>query len=224
LWGSSVLDKQAWLHRSMDTPVDSDQVLRNWNYAAHNLAKDSYRQVLPGWIYETPELLCYAFDELAHMERELPGALCLVHGDSHQGNSFLRANGECVWMDWQLVRKGHPWRDIVYFMLGALTIEERRNSAEDLLRHYREALVRSGVADVLDQEAAWQQFIRWPVYGMQAWLSNMDKWGQAGLEMVDRFFTAAADYDTINLLTTGKKPRRAIKLGEGARPIAPDLV
>jgi ecdysteroid kinase len=224
LWGSSVLDEQTWLHRSMDTPIDCDQVLRNWNYAAHNLAKESYRQILPAWLYETPELFCQAFDELAHMERELAGAICLVHGDSHQGNSFLRADGERVWMDWQLVRKGHPWRDINYFMLGALTIEERRSSAENLLRHYRESLVKYGASDVPGQETAWQQFIRWPVYGMQAWLANMDKWGQAGLEMVNRFFTAAADYDTINLLTAGKKPRRRIKLGEGARPIAPDLV
>jgi hypothetical protein len=224
LWGSSVLDEQTWLHLSMDTPVDCDQVLRNWNYAAHNLAKESYRQILPAWLYRTPELFCQAFDELAHIERELPGAICRVHGDSHQGNSFLRANGERVWMDWQLVRKGHPWRDVTYFMLGALTIEERRGSAENLLRHYREALVRWGASPVPDQDTAWQQFIRWPVYGLQAWLANMDKWGQAGLEMVNRFFNAAEDYETFHLLTAGKESRRRITRGEGARPIAPDLV
>ena len=78
----------------------------------------------------------------------------------------------------------------------------------------------TGAHGVLDQEQAWEQFRRWPVYGMQAWLANVDLWGQSGLGMVERFFTAAEDMETIELLTKGKKPRRQVVLGEGARPIA----
>ncbi len=31
------------------------------------------------------------------------------------------------------------------------------------------------------------------------------------------------DFDTVALLTAGKTPRRRVKLGEGARPVTPDL-
>ena len=222
-WGSPVLPAQAWLKTSMDTEVDTNQVLRMYNYIALNLAKPSYQAMLPRWIYATPELFAHAFDELADFARSAPGPHGLVHGDSHQGNSFLRASGERVWHDWQLVRQGQPWRDITYFMLGALTIEERRASAGDLIRHYREALMATGAADVPNQDVAWAHFRRWPVYGMQAWLANVDQWGQGGLPMVERFFKAAEDMGTVALLTTGKAPRRTVSLGQGARPIAAGL-
>jgi hypothetical protein len=224
LWASPRLDEQRWLHASMDTPVDNDQLLRMYNYWALNIAKPDYAAILPKWIYETPELFAQAFDELAAFEMEQRTPRCLVHGDAHQGNSFLRANGERVWHDWQLVRKGRPWRDLTYFMVGALTIEERRASAGDLIRHYRESLAGAGAEGVLDQDAAWAQFRRWPIYGMQSWLANVDQWGQGGsLGIVERFFTAAEDLDTIKLLTAGKQPRRKITLGEGARPISSGL-
>ncbi len=222
-WGSAELQAQSWLPTSMDTPVDTDQLLRMYDYMRLNLRKAEYRAILPEWMYSRPELFAQAFDELAAFERAQTSPLCLVHGDSHQGNSFLRANGERVWLDWQLVRKGRPWRDITYFMLGALTIEERRASAWDLVAVYREKLLSLGVEGVLDQDAAWEQLRRWPLYGMQAWLANVDAWGQNGLTMVERVFCAAEDFESIQLLTAGRAPRRQVRLGEGARPVVAEL-
>lgn len=221
LWGSSELKNQDWLPVSMQHPVDCDQYLRNYNYNRLNLRKPEYQAILPSWIYDTPELFGHAFDELSAFELEQTHPMCLVHGDAHQGNSFLRANGERVWFDWQLVRKGQPWRDITYFMLGALTIDERRNSAWDLIKIYREKLVSLGAKSVPNQDEAWEQFRRWPMYGMQAWLGNVDSWGQDGFIMVERFFAAAEDFETVKLLTAGKKPRRTPRLGEGARQVLP---
>ena len=104
-------------------------------------------------------------------------------------------------------------------MLGALTVAERRPDAQHLLGLYREKLISLGAEGVLDQDAAWEQFRRWPVWGMQTWMSNMDDWGQDGLPMVERFFAAAEDFDTVRLLTHGRKPRRTPTLGQGARPL-----
>lgn len=106
-------------------------------------------------------------------------------------------------------------------MIGALSIEERRTDADHLLRLYREKLISTGAVGVLGQEAAWEQLRRWPIWGMQTWMSNMDDWGQDGLPMVERFFSAAEDYDSIALLTAGRKPRRTPSLGLGARPLQP---
>ena len=218
-WNSPQLRGQGWLPVSMANPVDCDGLLRMYNYIKVNLRKPEYQRLLPKWMYETPELFSHAFDELAAFEREQTSPSCLIHGDSHQGNSFLRSDGQRIWLDWQLSRRGRPWRDIAYFMLGALTVEERRADAQRLLRVYREKLISLGAEGVLDQDAAWEQFRRWPVWGMQTWMSNMDDWGQDGLPMVERFFAAAEDFDTVRLLTHGRKPRRTPTLGQGARPL-----
>ncbi len=218
-WGNAQLQRQAWLPVSMDNPVDSNGLLRMYNYIRVNLRRPEYQKLLPKWMYERPELFSHAFDELAAFELEQTSPSCLIHGDSHQGNSFSRADGERIWLDWQLARRGRPWRDIAYFMIGALTVEERRAEASRLVKVYREKLISLGAEGVLGQDAAWEQLRRWPVWGMQTWMSNMDDWGQAGQPMVERFFAAAEDFDTIKLLTHGRVPRRNPTLGEDARPL-----
>ena len=47
----------------------------------------------------------------AFKARSQPGPRCLVQGDAHQSNRFLRSSGRRIWHDWQLVRQGQPWRD-----------------------------------------------------------------------------------------------------------------
>jgi Ecdysteroid kinase-like family len=225
MWGSPRLAarQQNWLPRSMDTPVDTEQVIRIYNYMALNLEDPKYQAVLPPWAYETPAQLNHLLDELSAYELEQDGPLCLVHGDSHQGNSYVESSGRRIWLDFQLVRKGTPWRDVAYFMIGALTVEERRANDRSLLKHYCEALGATGAMGVAGHDAAWEQLRRWPAYGMQCWLGNVDRWGQAGVEMIRRFYTAGEDFDTVRLLTSGKKPRRKITLGEGASALPPDL-
>ncbi len=223
LWDSPQLDDERWLPRSMDDPVDTEQVIQLYNYLVFNMEDPAYRAVVPDWVYENPERLNHVLDELSAFERELDGPRCLVHGDAHQGNSFLRADGERVWHDWQLVRKGSPWRDVSYLIVGALTVDERSASARDLLDHYREALTATGATGVLGRDEAWEHFRRWPGYGIQSWLSNVSKWGQDGVEMVRRFYAAADDYDTVALLTAGRTPRRNPALGEGASSISAEL-
>lgn len=223
LWGDPRLE-QAWLPRSMDTPVDTEQVIRLYNYLAINLEDPVYQEVLPDWAYETPEQLNHLLDELSAYEQTYDGPLCLVHGDSHQGNTWLGDDGRRLWLDFQLVRKGSPWRDVCYFMLGALTVEERRANDRDLIRVYREKLLSLGAPNVPDQEVAWEHFRRWPAYGMQCWLGNVDTWGQSGIEMIRRFYAAADDYDTVALLAAGKTPRRQVDLGgRESAPLPPDL-
>jgi Ecdysteroid kinase-like family len=223
-WADPGLDSWAWLPRSMGTENDTEQVAQYWNYIWFNLHDPAYRAVVPAWVYEQPEMLHHALDELSAWEMQLDGPRCLVHGDAHQGNAFLRADGTRVWLDWQLVRNGSPWRDVSYFLINSLTIAERQVADRDLVEHYRNALVAMGAEGVPDRNEAWQRFIRWPAYGAQAWLGNVNQWGQhSGAEMVLRQFAALTDYDTVWLLTNGKTPRRRFVPGEGAYPLAPAL-
>lgn len=199
-WDSPKLAEADWLPRSMDTPIDTAQLRFMYPYVEKNLVKPEYRAILPVWMYDTPDRFHRAFDALCAYERSLGRARSIVHGDAHVGNSYVRPDGERVWLDWQLVRKGRPWRDISYFMVASLSIEERRASERDLIAHYVESLKATGAAEVPDKEEVWAHYLRWPVYGMQSWIANVDDWGQAGLHVTERFFTAAADFGTLKLL------------------------
>jgi hypothetical protein len=223
MWDDPRLDAWLWLAPSMGTENDTEQVIDYWNYISFNLTDPAYQAVVPR-VYDTPELMNHALDELSAWERASPGPRCLVHGDAHQGNSFLRAGGQRVWVDWQLVRKGSPWRDVCYFLVSSLTVPERRASDRDLVEHYRQRLLATGAADVPDRDDAWQRFVRWPAYGAQAWLGNINQWGQRnGVAIVERQFAALEDYDTVSVLTAGKQPRRPFVPGAGALPLAPEL-
>lgn len=74
----------------MGNPVDCNGLLRMYNYIRLNMGKPAYRKILPSWMYRTPELFSHAFDELAAFELQQSTPCCLIHGDSHQGNTFLR--------------------------------------------------------------------------------------------------------------------------------------
>jgi hypothetical protein len=200
-WGSPKLDAQAaWLPTSMQTPVDNDQLEIMWEYAMINMADPKFRKVISKWVLDDPQRFVRAYKALVRFEQAQAGPHCIVHGDCHLGNSYRRGNGERVWLDWQLVRKGRPWRDLTYFMIGSLTIEERRKSERDLHKHYRDALVATGAQGVLDLDGIFEQYRRWIIYGQQAWVANMDQWGQNGLPMNERFFTAGDDLETMKAL------------------------
>ena len=145
-WASPKLDSQPWLPSSMQTPVDSDQLEIMWEYAQTNMADPAFRKVISQWVLDDPQRFVRAYKALDRFERSQTGPRCVVHGDCHLGNSYRRADGERIWLDWQLVRKGRPWRDLTYFMIGSLTIEERRQSERALHKHYRDALVATGRA------------------------------------------------------------------------------
>jgi hypothetical protein len=199
-WDHPHLAAFGWLPRSMDTPIDFDQLEMMWTYAAQNIAKPEYQALLPRWMLNDPQEFKRLYDALGAWDRAQRGPLCIVHGDSHQGNSYLRPDGTRIRIDWQLVRKGFPWRDLAYFMIGALTIEERRANERRLLAHYRQHLVATGAQDVASEAAIWDAYRRWPIYGCQAWIANMDEWGQQGYPMNERFFTALDDLGTVKLL------------------------
>ncbi len=200
-WDSPLLDQADWLPVSMQTPTDYDQLRIMYPLCEKNHPKPEYQAFFPAWIKNDLPNLHILYDALTKFANtQEKGPWCLVHGDSHQGNSYVRPSGERVWLDWQLVRKGRPIRDFTYFVLGALTIEERRQNDRDLLRHYRKCLVETGAVNVPDDDTLWEYYRRWPPYAAQAWLANMDEWGQIGVHIVERIFAAIEDLKTIEAL------------------------
>jgi hypothetical protein len=200
LWNDPVLEQQQWLQTSMRTPVDYDQVRIMWQWIEENLKDPKFRAVAPKHYLDDPRRVERAFDKLVDFERAFEAPYCIILGDCHQGNTYLLPNGERLWLDWQLVRRGRPWRDLTYFMIGSLTIEERRQNQRELIAHYRAQLIANGIRDVISLDDIWEQYRRWVMYGIQAWVANMDSWGQNGLPMNERFFAAGEELGTWKLL------------------------
>lgn len=79
---------------------------------------------------------------------------CMVHGDTQVGNTFIDADGQPGFLDWQCIHVNSAAHDVTYFMTGALTIEERRQHERALYSFYLEELHRMG-GPKLDIEDVW---------------------------------------------------------------------
>ncbi|KAL2151060.1 hypothetical protein VTH82DRAFT_6158 [Thermothelomyces myriococcoides] len=93
--------------------------------------------------------------------------LCIVHGDSHIGNTFITAAGEPGFLDWQGLHLNSFLHDVTYFVAGSLAIEDRRASEVELFEHYLFTLHQAG-GPKLDREAVWDDYRKHHFHGF-AW-------------------------------------------------------
>lgn len=196
-WGHPELDRQTWLQTAMarETATDDYWSMMEDYFAAHNRIPERVA-IFPKLMAGDPNRLRLAFKQQCGQERAYKGPLCLIHGDAHLGNSYRRPNGERVWFDWQIVRKGRPWRDVTYFMIGSITIEDRRKAERDLLQLYLNGLAAQGVK--ISFEEMWEQYRRMVVWGLVAWQSNINP-REETMGPLERFCRAADDLKTHEL-------------------------
>jgi hypothetical protein len=130
------------------------------------------------------------------------GPHTVLHGDAHPGNTFFR-NGRAGLLDWQVVRRGHPARDLAYTMVLGMPTEQRRAAQDDLLDTYRKALVAAGGPD-LDRD---ELFTRYRQSVVHPYISGLSTAGLGGmqdddvaLEGLRRAVAALEDLDTVGAL------------------------
>jgi hypothetical protein len=92
-------------------------------------------------------------------------AICLVHGDPHLGNSFWLPSAVPGFLDWQTAMHGHWAHDVAYFVVGSLTVADRRHAERDLLAHYLQRMKEHGVIE-LTFDAAWLEYRRHAFYAL----------------------------------------------------------
>jgi len=192
-WGKPELEEMQWLPTSVaeETPVDDYWMLLLDIISVRKL-DEHWISILPPWLREDPDRLYACFQELCAQERADPGPHCLIHGDAHPGNSYRLPDGNRLWFDWQLPRRGRCWRDYSYFVIGALNVADRRAHEGDLLDFYLAQLAEHGVT--LDREQAWIDYRRWIVWGLIAWITNLNP-NEPSEPVLDRFSRAAEDLD-----------------------------
>ena len=133
---------------------------------------------------------------VALTDAESTSPWCVIHGDPHLGNLFLDAAELPCLLDWQLVQRGMWYVDVGYHIASTLTVEDRRKSERELLRHYLVRLAELGV-EPPPWDEAWRALSRGIVHGFYLW--SITTQVEAGLIeiLLHRMGTAAADHDAL---------------------------
>lgn len=190
-WDHPELSRQPWLERAMQAPTDDYWSMMEDVFAANNRRPERLA-LFPDWMAKDPTIVRRMLAQLRAHDLAVPGPLCLLHGDAHLGNTYIDEAGNRSWCDWQIARKGHPWRDYSYFLVGALSVEDRRSAERDLLQHYLGALKTYGVE--YDFDEAWDEYRRWVVWCFPAWQGNINPMLDT-MPPLERFGRAAEDLD-----------------------------
>lgn len=126
------------------------------------------------------------------------GPACVIHGDAHVGNVFLGAAGAGALVDWQLVQRGRWYLDVGYHIASTLTVDERRRTERDLLRHYLDALASHGVTPP-PWDAAWPGIARGMLHGFFLWGITTKVQPAVIATLLHRLGTAVADHDALSV-------------------------
>jgi hypothetical protein len=139
-WNSPQLPSWRWL-----PGYDTEPNLATDDYlAAWPRFRERYAALIPGWAVETAERALACVPEI----RALLGAgpPTFTHGDLGLDNArFDLGDAPVVLFDWQISMRAPGARDVSWFLVRSLPVEQRRAQEAHLLRIYHEALVSQGV-------------------------------------------------------------------------------
>jgi hypothetical protein len=131
--------------------------------------------------------------------------LTLLHGDAHIGNTYVLPDDDVGFLDWQVLRRGHWSHDVGYFLVSALTVDDRRRYEAELIEEYRLAL------DIPEKERpsaeeAWLRYRSTPGYGLAVWLAtfatDVAQRPEVCLELCERYAASFADLNTIEAIAS----------------------
>jgi hypothetical protein len=123
----------------------------------------------------------------------------LIHGDAHVGNLYLDGEGRPSFVDWQIVQRGPSYLDVGYHIASALTIEDRRRTERDLVRHYLDRLAAHGV-EPPTWDDAWVGVRRGLVYGFFMWGITLKVDPAVTTTLLERLGTAVAEHDAFEAI------------------------
>lgn len=124
-----------------------------------------------------------------------------LHGDAHIGNTYLAADGEVGFLDWQMARRGNFSLDLGYFLQGAVTTEDRRKHEHDLLMEYHGALGLTK-SEKPSFDDIWLRYRASVAHGLALWLVTASAGGglwqraEVATALAQRYANAYGDLNT----------------------------
>ena len=159
---SSALEALAKLHSTFwgGKDIANFDWLPDINNDGMKVGREVYAQSLPGFLEAfgssvdpENENLVQRFGENVYqlLDRLAAMPLTVCHMDYRADNLFFGSDGSVKMIDFQTFsRHGHA-EDVGYFISQNMSIEDRRNNENDLLRTYHEALTAGGIDYSFDQ-------------------------------------------------------------------------
>lgn len=133
------------------------------------------------------------------------GPMTLLHGDAHIGNTYVLPDDRVGFLDWQVVRRGNWSQDVGSFLIGALTVEDRRRCDTELVEAHRAALVAPD-GDRPTADEAWLRYRASAAYGLAIWLSTLGSTGfqaqEVSLALAQRYASAFVDLESEAAIAT----------------------
>ncbi|KAI5460389.1 kinase-like domain-containing protein [Mariannaea sp. PMI_226] len=143
-----------------------------------------------------------------HYATSNPRFACLLHADPHVGNTFIDTEGRPFFLDWQIMCTGSALHDFSYFVVGALSVEDRRNHELEILDHYLKALEQFGVEGLsVEDEGVIKEYHKSSMAGLGWVLTPYDMQGKPRVvAMCERYCAAIVDHQTIELVESLPDP------------------
>ena len=138
-------------------------------------------------------------DAVEAMAGFVAGPPTLLHADPHIGNTYVLPGDEVGFLDWQVCHRGNWAHDVAYFLVSALTVDDRRSAEHRLLRGYLEASAVAG-GEPPELAEAETRYAAAHAYGLAVWLATLNN-GRAQSAavcraLVERYAAAYLDADT----------------------------
>jgi aminoglycoside phosphotransferase (APT) family kinase protein len=128
-------------------------------------------------------------------DRELPR--CFAHGDAQLPNMYFGRDGAPGFLDFGTVTTSTWALDVPYFLIGSLTVSDRRNHERDLLNHYLGQLQAHG-ADGPSFDDAWRTYRKHALHGFLLITTPEGHFLEEGVKAnVDRFASAITDLESL---------------------------
>ena len=130
------------------------------------------------------------------------GRHTILHGDPHPGNWYVDGDHLGL-LDWQAIRRGHPLRDVAYFLVLAPRPGIRPRARAHPARRLRDELARHGGPE-LTPDGAWDRYRSMVAYPYVAATFTAGFGGlqhdDTALEGLRRAAVAINDLDTASAL------------------------
>lgn len=207
-WASPALDGLTWMPR-LDDPVNlaAGQQYRD----AWPLFVERIGDAVPAEAIALGERVKEQYESLLVVGvADAPLTIC--HGDFRADNLMFDdapdAEDAIAVLDWQISFRGPAISDVTYLLCQSMTVEERRESEQALVRAWHDALLDGDVpGGSYPFDLAWEHHQRgmlgatvYPVTAMGALDPANDRGRELVEQMAVRAFTAALDHDAARFL------------------------
>ncbi|KAI1250163.1 hypothetical protein MGN70_007215 [Eutypa lata] len=144
-----------------------------------------------------------------HFATKNPKFIALLHGDPHTGNTYIDQHGNPRFLDWQTLHIGSAFHDFAYFIVGALSIEDRRAHELSLLELYLKSLAKfGGPSFSVQDEDVLTEYHKSCMAGIGWILTPYDmQLKERVIAMCERYCAAFVDHKVIELIESLPDPQ-----------------